>query len=977
MNQESTVKINLDFTPIELAQYAKWFKQLDTENLGIITPQKIVSLLTKSGLEQSKLSLIWELVDEDKKGFLKQADFNKAMKYVSLGQIGGKIAASSLSLPTPLPIFKGFNDEEKDPADGHLNAAQVKDIFMKSNLSPEVLGAVWILIDKDGKFNVNQFIAGMVILARIKLGTLPGVPATLPPGMLLPATNGVAGGKTPVRSNTVDSAHLPFTALPLPTSTNFQAGITDIEKTQYASFFDTLDKEKKGLLNGGECSPFFLKSKLPPNDLAQIWELVDTNKTGSINRDGFVSAMHLIKKRMTGAPLPAAAPKASTPVQDLLSLSDTVVPNTPTISSIGTPAMLPASLPFNPLSPSTPKNAPLTEKKFNPLADLGGLSSAIPSLGTFGSSFNAPTNSLELKEIALREQTLSVRKQELEVFEAQLMDLKPSAEELKKKRDDVEAEYKTVTEKRNAISIELSQLRATYEADLELVRDTQAIIYREAQNLKVAEAELNQYREALKLVKAEMENLALQKAKQQTDMADYKKKISELTEETNMMRAESNKIAQEVKQQQTYVDVNMKLLESTREDYKQVKYNLEQETHKLEQERKRVIQLEQQASVQEAIIVREREKITQAEKDRQNQLKKSQMLANSMTNLSLEKEQISAMVSDIDFPVTPPPAIPSSDTKPARPITTVETEPFQPITTNTEKKLDDGPKSATSFTSNGSKNIGKTEKAKRDSMDLDSLLESNKPKRGNSNDLIKEQTSPARSTKSAPDAISSAIVQTPKSLQTKTFANELKAKGTSEFESAFPPIEQVKQSNITRGSSVDSLDMAAEMAKAFQTKDLKPPVGGSIVSGNTGSVQRPNTKDFDSKFTFDTSFAPMSPSKTGNAFFSSNPPKESSFGDFNEAFGDTPAFSAPAQNLDDIFGAPPPASVNLNKDDPFGTVDFKNAFIQPPPRTNSPDIPEVTQITALGFSKEQALNALEIYSFNVQEAIQYLLDSAK
>ncbi|KAJ3257702.1 hypothetical protein HK103_004329 [Boothiomyces macroporosus] len=958
----------------------------------------MVSLLTKSGLEQSKLSLIWELVDEDKKGYLKQADFNKAMKYVSLGQIGGTIAASSLSLPTPLPIFKGFNDEEKEftitaderqkftiPVDGHLNATQVKDIFVKSNLSPETLGKVWTLIDKDGKFNVNQFIVGMVILARIKVGTLTGVPATLPPGILLPTPGSLLPEKTPVRSNTVDSANLPFTALPLPSATNLQAGITDLEKSQYSGFFDTLDKEKKGLLNGGDCSSFFLKSKLPPNELAQIWELVDTKKSGFINKDGFISAMHLIKKRMTGAQIPTTGPKVTAPVQDLLSLSDPIAPSTPSISGLSTPALAPASLPFNPLSPTLQKNTPMLEKKFNPIADLGGLPSSVPALGPLGTSFTAPTNNLELKEIALREQTLSVRKQELEVFEAQLMDLKPSAEELKKKREAVEAEYKSVTEKRNAISVELSQLRATYEADLELVRDTQAIIYRESQTLQIAEAELNQYKEALKMVKAEMENLTKQKEKQQTDIAEYKKKISELTDEANMMRAEANKIAQEVKQQQTFVDVNMKLLESTQQDYKQVKYNLEQETHKLEQERKRVIQLEQQASVQEAIIVREREKIAQAEKERQSQLKKSEMLSNSMTNLALEKEQISAMVSDIEFPNSPPPAIPSADTKPARPITSVETEPLKPITTGMEKKLDEGPKSASSLFSNTSKNVDKAEKVKRDSMDLDSLLESNKPKKSPSNDLMKEQNSPTKSTKSAPEAtptLNSATVQTPKSLPAKS--------SMSDFDAAFPPTEKVsslKQSNMARGNSVDSLDMAAEMAKAFQTKDLKPPVDGSIMSGSAGTVQRPNTRDFDSKFTFDTSFAPISPSKTGNTFFASNPPKESSFGDFNEAFGNTPAFPpassvpafpAPTPNLDDIFGAPPPANAKLDTGDPFGSVDFSNAFNQPPPqRTNSPDIPEVTQIIALGFSKEQALNALEIYSFNVQEAIQYLLDSTK
>ncbi|KAJ3344861.1 hypothetical protein HDU91_007531, partial [Kappamyces sp. JEL0680] len=45
------------------------------------------------------------------------------------------------------------------------------------------------------------------------------------------------------------------------------------------------------------------------------------------------------------------------------------------------------------------------------------------------------------------------------------------------------------------------------------------------------------------------------------------------------------------------------------------------------------------------------------------------------------------------------------------------------------------------------------------------------------------------------------------------------------------------------------------------------------------------------------------------------------------------------------------------------------------PATTSGDSPEVVQIMAMGFSKEQAVNALEIHSFQVDNAINYLLES--
>ncbi|KAF9967244.1 hypothetical protein BGZ65_000105, partial [Modicella reniformis] len=85
--------------------------------------------------------------------------------------------------------------------------------------------------------------------------------------------------------------------------------ITHEEKARFDRFFDQLDKNGTGVVGGEEAGKFFLNSRLPEVVLAQIWDLADITKSGTLSKDEFSVAMLLInRKNATNAPIPKTLP---------------------------------------------------------------------------------------------------------------------------------------------------------------------------------------------------------------------------------------------------------------------------------------------------------------------------------------------------------------------------------------------------------------------------------------------------------------------------------------------------------------------------------------------------------------------------------------------------------------------------------------------------------------------------------------------
>ncbi|VDK41697.1 unnamed protein product [Anisakis simplex] len=88
--------------------------------------------------------------------------------------------------------------------------------------------------------------------------------------------------------------------------------ISDVEQKQNDIQFATLNPIN-GLVSGEQTKALFMKSGLPAQILAQIWQLADYNKDGKVDRHEFSIAMHLIRAVMAGVPLPPTLPDTMKP----------------------------------------------------------------------------------------------------------------------------------------------------------------------------------------------------------------------------------------------------------------------------------------------------------------------------------------------------------------------------------------------------------------------------------------------------------------------------------------------------------------------------------------------------------------------------------------------------------------------------------------------------------------------------------------
>ena len=115
----------------------------------------------------------------------------------------------------------------------------------------------------------------------------------------------------PVQSPTAAAA-----PLPTPTTGTLNSHPEEIsaeEKSGYDGFYDSLNPSGNGVLEADKAVDFFSKSGLPIEILANVWDLADVRKSGSLSKDEFAIAMHLIHGCLGGKPLPPTLPESLIP----------------------------------------------------------------------------------------------------------------------------------------------------------------------------------------------------------------------------------------------------------------------------------------------------------------------------------------------------------------------------------------------------------------------------------------------------------------------------------------------------------------------------------------------------------------------------------------------------------------------------------------------------------------------------------------
>jgi epidermal growth factor receptor substrate 15 len=89
--------------------------------------------------------------------------------------------------------------------------------------------------------------------------------------------------------------------------------VTAAEKVNSDRFFDGIDTQRAGFIEGDAAVSFLTQSGLPGDVLATIWDLSDINDDGRLTKDEFAVAMHLIQNQLAGKDVPATLPLSLIP----------------------------------------------------------------------------------------------------------------------------------------------------------------------------------------------------------------------------------------------------------------------------------------------------------------------------------------------------------------------------------------------------------------------------------------------------------------------------------------------------------------------------------------------------------------------------------------------------------------------------------------------------------------------------------------
>ncbi|KAL1837513.1 hypothetical protein VTJ49DRAFT_3680 [Mycothermus thermophilus] len=221
---------NLNLTPEEKRVYGQLFRQADSDNVGVVTGDVAVKFFEKTRLDSRILGEIWQIADQENRGFLTPSGFGVALRLIGHAQAGREPVPELALQPGPLPKFEGINITpapppppppalqaqttgapgpirippltpekvaqyaglfERQNLQGNLLPGEAaKQIFEKSGLPNDVLGRIWMLADTEqrGALVLTEFVIAMHLLTSIKTGALRALPTILPAALYEAAT---------------------------------------------------------------------------------------------------------------------------------------------------------------------------------------------------------------------------------------------------------------------------------------------------------------------------------------------------------------------------------------------------------------------------------------------------------------------------------------------------------------------------------------------------------------------------------------------------------------------------------------------------------------------------------------------------------------------------------------------------------------------------------------------------------------------
>lgn len=525
------------------------------------------------------------------------------------------------------------------PENGLLSATKAQGIFVKSGLPTETLAQTWNLADTQqrGALDLTDFVIGMYYLQSLMAGGIKTVPTTLPAGLYEQASGGRTKPTAPLspisRQMTGSPARLtqqltgqnvmqpqrtgpsilptrqfstPTSGLqssfappaPVPTA-QVAWDVTPDAKSASDRFFDGLDTNRKGYIEGDIAVPFLMQSGLPETDLAQVWDLADIRKEGKLSKDEFAVAMFLINNKLSGHELPTA-------------LSQSTIP--PSLRSQSGPAKndITKDL-FDVFGDSPPATGPTQQQQsyFNPAAAPNQARAPLPApsraqtVDAFGSSPFGTQEDLMGDEVLSppaqvrspppppqsqpqpRSQPPVDRSSEINTAQNTLNSTQRSIDDLSSQKSNLESESNGHVAQLREIEMRLSSVKAQHETETRVVDDLKSRVGEQNEQLVKLRQDLIQNESELSALRAEKDETEQALLRDKEEVRNISKRMQVVGEETNTLKALLEKLRKEARQQKGMIAISKKQVataESTRDVIQTEVDQAAQEKHALDEE---------------------------------------------------------------------------------------------------------------------------------------------------------------------------------------------------------------------------------------------------------------------------------------------------------------------------------------------------------------------------------------------------------
>ena len=402
--------------------------------------------------------------------------------------------------------------------------------------------------------------------------------------------------------------------------------ISQQEKTQFDNLFAKVDVDNRGFVTGDQAVGFFSNSKLPEEDLAQIWDLADINSEGQLNRDEFAVAMHLIRQQLgqknltRKTPLPQSLPanlvppsmrrqptappqstaptfenaaniaKPKSAADDLFGLDAFSAPAPQVAQSTG------GSTTYTPTSPQPTGSSPQTQsaqqssvfKPFVPSSSFGQNMMTPQGTGSSRALQNQQAHHPNADDL-LGDNDPEVSKRltqettDLANLSNQVGTLTTQMQQVKSKRASTQEDLSQVNKQKRDFEARLSQLRSAYEQEAREVKALEERLVGSRNETRKLQQDLAMVQHTHQNLQAEHQQVAVALEADQKEIASLKEKMRQVNNEIGQLKPQLEKTRSDARQQKGLVVINKKQLSTIEAEREKAKNDLAGATREMEE----------------------------------------------------------------------------------------------------------------------------------------------------------------------------------------------------------------------------------------------------------------------------------------------------------------------------------------------------------------------------------------------------------